>query len=442
MCLTIFLLDETEPLACHLHHIGQFLVYLLHFRFHASNVLLSLILVELQDTGHLDFHQPQDIITCHLSDQFGIPGLQSAAHPFHSGIHILGILKLTVLIDTLLYENLFQRGEEQTLQQFASAYEPFLPQKFQSGVHVAAKHIAHGQELRLPVIYDTAVGRNRYLTIRAGIQGIDGLVAACARSKVNQYLCLGCRKVLHVAYLYLPLLVGLEDAVNKRTGLAGGTCGLAIGYLSDGKGLAVTLLDFCAYTNHTTTLTVIILAHIDTAARREVGIEMELLAMEIRDGSIADFSQVVRKNLTVESHSYSLCSLCKQQRELHWQRDGLLVASVIRQLPFCGLGIKDHIQSEVAQSGFDITSGSSIVSCDDVAPVALTVHQQVLLSELHQGILDTGIAMRMKLHGMPHDVGHLIVPSVIHSLHTVHDASLYGLKSVTYMGNSTLQDYI
>ena len=96
-------------------------------------------------------------------------------------------------------------------------------------------------------------------------------------------------------------IVGLEDAVNKRTGLAGGTCGLAIGYLSDGKGLAVTLLDFCAYTNHTTTLTVIILAHIDTAARREVGIEMELLAMEIRDGSIADFSQVVRKNLTVES---------------------------------------------------------------------------------------------------------------------------------------------
>ena len=112
MCLTILLLDETEPLACHLHHIGQFLVYLLHLRFHAGNVLLSLILVELQDTGHLDFHQPQDIITCHLSDQFGIPGLQSAAYPFHSGIHILGILKLTVLIDTLLYENLFQRGEE------------------------------------------------------------------------------------------------------------------------------------------------------------------------------------------------------------------------------------------------------------------------------------------------------------------------------------------
>ena len=50
--------------------------------------------------------------------------------------------------------------------------------------------------------------------------------------------------------------------------------------------------------------------------------------------------------------------------------------------------------------------------------------------------------MGVKLHGMSHNVGHLVVASVVHALHGVKNASLHGFQSVLYMGNGTFQDYI
>ena len=50
--------------------------------------------------------------------------------------------------------------------------------------------------------------------------------------------------------------------------------------------------------------------------------------------------------------------------------------------------------------------------------------------------------MGMELHGMADDVSHLVVSSVVHSLHGVEDAPLHGLQSVLDMRHGTLQDYI
>ena len=50
--------------------------------------------------------------------------------------------------------------------------------------------------------------------------------------------------------------------------------------------------------------------------------------------------------------------------------------------------------------------------------------------------------MRVKLHGVSHDVGHLVVASVVHALHGVHDTSLHRLEAILDVGNGTLQNNI
>ena len=61
---------------------------------------------------------------------------------------------------------------------------------------------------------------------------------------------------------------------------------------------------------------------------------------------------------------------------------------------------------------------------------------------MHQRIAYGCIAVGVELHGVPHNVGHLVVASVVQPLHTMEYASLYGLESVVYMGHGTLQDYV
>jgi hypothetical protein len=43
---------------------------------------------------------------------------------------------------------------------------------------------------------------------------------------------------------------------------------------------------------------------------------------------------------------------------------------------------------------------------------------------------------------MTHDVRHLVVTTIVHTLHGVQDTTLYGLETVAYMRHGTLQDYI
>ena len=50
--------------------------------------------------------------------------------------------------------------------------------------------------------------------------------------------------------------------------------------------------------------------------------------------------------------------------------------------------------------------------------------------------------MRVKLHGMAHDVGHFVVAAVVHALHRVQDAALYGLQTVLNVGDGAFQNDI
>ena len=48
----------------------------------------------------------------------------------------------------------------------------------------------------------------------------------------------------------------------------------------------------------------------------------------------------------------------------------------------------------------------------------------------------------MELHGMSHDVRHLVVPTVVHAFHGVQDAALHRLQTVLDMGDGTFQNNV
>ena len=50
--------------------------------------------------------------------------------------------------------------------------------------------------------------------------------------------------------------------------------------------------------------------------------------------------------------------------------------------------------------------------------------------------------MRVELHRVTHDIGHLVVTSVVHALHGVQDAALHWLQSVLDMRHGTLQNHV
>ena len=442
MVLAVLLQDELEPFAGHLHHIGQFPIYLCQFLADAGHQFLGLVLVELQDAGHLYLHEAQDVVLGNLAHHLGIPWRQALVNPFAGLVHGLGILELLVLIDALLYEYLFQRGEVQLLQQLALADKPFLAQESEGVVHGTAQHIADGKELRFPLVDDTTVGAYAHLAIGTGIQGIYRLVGRCAGGKVHQYLHVGGCHVLHLAHLYLALLGSLQYGVDESGGFGCRACGLAEGNLRNGQRLVVALLYLGSHTHRTSALAVVVTAHVNAAARGEVGIQLELLAMEVFDGSLANLTYVVWQYLARQAHGNAFCSLCQKQGELHGQGHRLLVASVITQFPFRSLGIEDHIQGELGQAGLNVTGRGCIVAGEDIAPVSLAVNEQFLLSQLYQSVLDTGIAMGMELHGVTHNVGHLVVATVIHALHGVQYTTLDRLEAIADMRHGTLQNYI
>ena len=73
---------------------------------------------------------------------------------------------------------------------------------------------------------------------------------------------------------------------------------------------------------------------------------MKLLAVQVLYGCVAYLAHVVWQYLAAQTYCDALCSLSQQERELDGQRDRLLVAAVVRELPLCGLGVEDYVECE------------------------------------------------------------------------------------------------
>ena len=104
----VLVLEHVEPPDGYCHHIAQVLVNTGYVGLHLGYGLLGLILVELEDAGHLYLHQLEDIILGHLTDHLRIVGSKAVIDMLAGGIHGGSLFKLAVLIDTLLNEYLLK----------------------------------------------------------------------------------------------------------------------------------------------------------------------------------------------------------------------------------------------------------------------------------------------------------------------------------------------
>ena len=132
----------------------------------------------------------------------------------------------------------------------------------------------------------------------------------------------------------------------------------------------------------------------------------------------------------------------QQQREFHRERNRLLVTAIIRHLPISCLRIKNGVEGKLGQTRLNISRSGSTVASKYVSPVSLSVDEQILLSQLHQGVANRSIAMRVELHGVAHDVSHLVVASVVHTLHRVQYTALHRLQTILDTWHRTFKNNV
>ena len=104
--------------------------------------------------------------------------------------------------------------------------------------------------------------------------------------------------------------------------------------------------------------------------------------------------------------------------------------------------VEHHVEGKLGQAGLDVTRCCGSVTRKDVSPVTLTINEQLFLTQLHQCIANGGITMRVVLHGMSYEVGHLVVTSVVLFLHRMQYAALYGFEAIVEMRHRTFKDNV
>ena len=107
-----------------------------------------------------------------------------------------------------------------------------------------------------------------------------------------------------------------------------------------------------------------------------------------------------------------------------------IFTTVIAELPIGYFGWIQNILPQFGNTRFDITGSRSPVTGEDIPPVSLHIDEQVFLTDLHDGIPNTRIAVRMVLHGMSDDIRHFVVATVVQLFHGVHNTTLHGFESV------------
>ena len=162
----------------------------------------------------------------------------------------------------------------------------------------------------------------------------------------------------------------------------------------------------------------------------------------MRHGGVDDFVEIVGKDGRRHAHGQTHHALEEQQRKFHRQGHRFLLAPVVRGHPVGDLGVVECLQGERRQASLDISACCCVVTREYIAPVSLGVDQQLFLTELHQRVLDRCVAVRVILHGVAHDVGHLVVAAVVDGLHRVQYASLHRFQTVVDMWHGAFEYHV
>lgn len=201
MHLSVLALEILKPVDGDIGHVSEVVFYFSQFCLDLQQEVIRLILIIFQDSLHLDFQEFEDVVACdvpvegvfHVSLAVDIGGedlilerLQFGVDECHYLVLTLALLELALLVDALLYEDAFERREEELLFQLALSDHQFASEQSHGAVNAMSEHIAHGEELRLVVLDDAAVGRYVDFAVAESIEGIHRLVRRSAWCQMHE----------------------------------------------------------------------------------------------------------------------------------------------------------------------------------------------------------------------------------------------------------------
>ena len=320
--------------------------------------------------------------------------------------------------------------------EFAQPDRKFLTEKVARVLRTVAKHVVDTEHLRLVVKDHACVRSDRHLTCRECIECIDRLVRRHVIRKVDQDVDLVSGEVIDLLDLDLSAFLCLEYRLDHHLRR------LAVRHFCDGKGVLVNLLDLGADLYLSALSPAAVFRAVGRTSGKEIREYLEILALKHTDRCIYELVEVVRKNLRRESRTDTFCTLSQKNRKLHRKFYRLLISAVIRSHPVGGLRIEYHLLRELCESRLDITWSRVRVTGEDVTPVSLAVDEVVSLSDPYEGSEDGLVSMRMELHGLSDDVGHLGVASVVHTPHGMENTSLNRLQTIYKVWYSPIEDCI
>ena len=409
--------------------LGLFDVYL-----DVGNLLLCLLDVELRNLTYRLLAQFQHLLAGYLLAEELAVGVETALDACHLVVPCGKVFFLQHLVYALLEEYLFQRHPVPFVLQLGQLYLQLLTQQVFGAHGGMPQDVAGGHKHRLVVHDDAGLRREADLAVRKGIQSVDGLVGRHPVGQVAHDLHFGSRVVVDLLDGDAFLLVGLEDAFDEHPG------GDAVRQLGDDYRLAlVVVVHLGADAQAAAQCRIVVLRHIYQPACGEVGEYLKRFLFQYLDRSFEQFAEIIGQDVRRQRDGDTLCPLGQEQGELDRQGHRLLFSAVVAGLPLGGLRVEHHLFGKLGEACLDITSGGGAVARQYVAPVTLAVHQQVLLPQVHQRVVDGGVAVGVVEHGGTHDVGHLGVAAVVGLLHGMHDAPLHRLQAVVDVGHRTVQ---
>ena len=397
--------------------------------------LVGLFAVVMAYTADRDFDELADFFVCNF---FAVQALEVRREPFANEVDnlftVLGLLD--DLVDFLLDKDLFERGHVPLVFEVLEFVGEFPFQKLDGVFRVQLEDVRDAHEFRVLVDNDASARRKRLFAVRKGVESVDSHLRIRARLQVDENFDSLARVVVDMLDLDLALVVCLHDAFDEahRRG--------AVRDFADRERLVIDLFNLCADLDLAPALTVVVVGHVDNAAREKVRVERELLAAEAGDACFAEFTEVVGEDGSRKTDCDTVDALCQKQRELDGERDRFFATAIVARDPFRRFGVEHDIDCERREAAFDITGRSCTVAGKGVAPVTLRVDQQILLTNAHKRIANGSVAMRVVSHRSTDNRCHLLVTAIVVFEHGMQNTALDRLESIFKIRDCTVQNHI
>ena len=257
----------------------------------------------------------------------------------------------------------------------------------------------------------------------------------------------------------------LDDAGLDELGHLGDHRGLVdhVGDGGDEDGLMLAVLDDLGLAAHGDGAAAGLVHRLDAGAAADEGAGGEVGALdelhELIDGgvgvghkvdeAVAEFAQVVRRDVGGHAHGDALGAIEEQVGQLGGEDARLHRGVVVVRDEVDGVfvDVGEHLVGDFRQAGLGVTVGRRAVAVDG-AEVAVAVHELFAhaepLGQAHQGVIDGAVAVRVILtHHVTHHAGALAVgrvEEVLVFVHRVEHAPVHRLEPIARIRQGTRHD--